>query len=51
VTFAELHGAGVDVFGLIAGSLGLTGSTPQDLLESFDPATLPTGPWVFEPPD
>jgi glutamyl-tRNA synthetase len=50
VTFAELHGAGVDVFGLITGSLGLTGSTPRDLLESFDPATLPTAPWVFEPP-
>ena len=50
VTFAELRSAGVDVFALIAGSLGLTGSTPQELLESFDPATLPSEPWVFEPP-
>lgn len=50
VTFAELRSAGVDVFALIAGSLGLTGSTPQELLESFDPATLPAEPWVFEPP-
>jgi len=50
VTFAELRSAGVDVFALIAGSLGLTGSTPQELLGSFDPATLPAEPWVFEPP-
>lgn len=50
VTFAELSDAGVDVFALIAGSLGLTGSTPRELLESFDPAALPDEPWVFVPP-
>ena len=50
VTLAELSSAGIDVFALIAGSLGLTGSTPQELLGSFDPATVPSEPWVFEPP-
>lgn len=50
VTLAELSGMGVDVFALIADSLGLAGSTPDELLASFDPATLPAGPWVFVPP-
>lgn len=50
VTLAELREQGVDVFGLIAGSLGLDGSTPAELLTTFDPASLPTEPWVFEPP-
>ena len=50
VTFAELREAGVDVFALIAGSLGLVGASPRELLESFDPAQLPKRPWVFEPP-
>jgi glutamyl-tRNA synthetase len=50
VTFATLSTVGVDVFALIAGSLRLTGSTPRELLESFDPATLPTEPWIFVPP-
>lgn len=50
VTLAELREQGVDAFGLIAGSLGLVGATPADLLTTFDPATLPTEPWVFEPP-
>lgn len=50
VTLAELRDMGVDAFALIADSLGLTGSTPQDLLESFDPAALPAEPWVFVPP-
>jgi glutamyl-tRNA synthetase len=50
VTLAELSTLGVDVFAVIAGSLGLAGSTPHDLLDTFDPAVLPTEPWVFEPP-
>jgi len=50
VTFAELREAGVDVFALIAGSLGLVGASPRELLESFDPAQLPKRPWVFVPP-
>lgn len=50
VTVAELSSAGIDVFALIAESLGLAGSTSLELLESFDPATLPAEPWVFEPP-
>lgn len=50
VTLAELRDMGVDTFALIADSLGLMGSTPQELLESFDPAALPTEPWVFVPP-
>jgi glutamyl-tRNA synthetase len=49
VTLTELSSAGVDVLALIADSLGLAGSTPQELLESFDPAKLPTEPWIFEP--
>ncbi|KAA1395287.1 tRNA glutamyl-Q(34) synthetase GluQRS [Aeromicrobium ginsengisoli] len=50
VTYAELREAGVDVFALITDSLGLTGASPRELLESFDPAQLPKQPWVFEPP-
>ena len=50
VTLTELSSAGVDVFALIADSLGLKGSTPQELLESFDPSTLPREPWVFVAP-
>ncbi|KRC65945.1 glutamyl-Q tRNA(Asp) ligase [Aeromicrobium sp. Root236] len=50
VTYAELRDAGVDVFALIADSVGATGSSPRELLESFDPAALSTQPWVFDPP-
>ncbi len=50
VTLEELRADGIDPFALIADSLGLTGATPQELLTSFDPATLPTEPWVFVPP-
>jgi len=50
VTFTELREAGVDVFALIVESLGLTGASPGGLLKSFDPAQLPTQPWVVEPP-
>jgi glutamyl-tRNA synthetase len=31
----------------IAGSLGYTGSSVQDMLAQFDPATLPREPWVY----
>jgi glutamyl-tRNA synthetase len=50
VTLTELRGMGVDVFSLITESLGLTGATGHELLRSFDPATVPTEPWVFVPP-
>ena len=50
VTRTELEARGTDVFALIVASLGMTGSSPRDLLPRFDPASLPTEPWVFEPP-
>ena len=50
VTWTELEALGLDPFQLIAGSLGLAGSTPAELLTSFDPALVPHEPWVFEPP-
>jgi glutamyl-tRNA synthetase len=50
VTRVELTERGVDVFALIAESLGLTGSTPTELLASFDPERLPRRPWTFVPP-
>jgi glutamyl-tRNA synthetase len=50
VTYAELSERGYDVLALIADSLGLVGSSPAALLESFDPAALPRTPWVFTPP-
>ncbi|OUZ07874.1 tRNA glutamyl-Q(34) synthetase GluQRS [Aeromicrobium sp. PE09-221] len=50
VTYRELTERGVDVFATIAESLGLPGSTPRQLLDSFDPATLPRAPWTFKPP-
>lgn len=50
VTWRELIDAGTDPWRLIAGSLGLDGDTAVDLLTGFDPAGLPSGPWVFRPP-
>lgn len=50
VTYEELRALGVDVLALIADSLGLHGSTPQELLETYDPARLPRQPWAFSPP-
>jgi glutamyl-tRNA synthetase len=47
VTHAEL---GERTFEIITGSLGLSGSTSQDLLESFDVRQIPRAPWVFVPP-
>ncbi|MEV7398470.1 tRNA glutamyl-Q(34) synthetase GluQRS [Aeromicrobium sp. NPDC092404] len=49
VTRVELQDTGVDVLGLIAGSLGLDGRTPEELLASFEPAELPREPWVYVP--
>jgi glutamyl-tRNA synthetase len=50
VTRTELAGLGIDAFALIAGSLGMTGSTAADVLPQFDPAIVRDDPWVFEPP-
>lgn len=50
VTRTELEARGIDTFELIIASLGMTGSSPHDLLPRFDPGSLPTEPWVFEPP-
>ena len=50
VTYEQLREHGVDPLALIAGSLGLAGTTLADLLESYDPAMLPREPWVFVPP-
>lgn len=50
VTLRELTAEGIDVFGLIAASLGMSGDTPADLLAAFDLARLPRDPWTFHPP-
>jgi glutamyl-tRNA synthetase len=50
VTRAELAARGIDTFALIVASLGMSGSSLHDLLPRFDPGSLPTEPWVFEPP-
>lgn len=50
VTYRELSERGVDVFAVIASSLGLSGASPSALLDDFDPAALPREPWVFAPP-
>jgi len=50
VTWTEIQALGADPFRLIADSLGMAGSTPAELLASFDPARLPREPWVFESP-
>jgi glutamyl-tRNA synthetase len=50
VTRTELDARGVDVIRLIADSLGLPGSNATELLATFDPARVPTEPWVFKPP-
>lgn len=47
VTLREL---GPDAFGLVATSLGLTGSTAADLLPGFSLDRIPREPWVFVPP-
>ncbi|GAA3514018.1 tRNA glutamyl-Q(34) synthetase GluQRS [Aeromicrobium panaciterrae] len=50
VTREQLSALGVDVLALIAQSLGLSASTPGDLLATYDPASMPHQPWVFVPP-
>jgi len=50
VTRTELEALGVDTFAVIVASLGMTGSSPRELLPGFEPTSLPTEPWVFEPP-
>lgn len=50
VTLRELAAEGIDVFGLIAASLGLSGETPADLLATFDIGAIPRQPWTFIPP-
>ncbi|WP_280383205.1 tRNA glutamyl-Q(34) synthetase GluQRS [Nocardia wallacei] len=37
------------VFALLADSLGYRASDPAELLELFDPATLPREPWTLDP--
>ena len=50
VTRTELEARGVDVLALIVDSLGLVGTTPTELLNSFDPQLLPRDPWTVVPP-
>ncbi len=50
VTRTELEARGVDVLALIVDSLGLAGTTPTELLDSFDPQRLPRDPWTVVPP-
>jgi glutamyl-tRNA synthetase len=50
VTRADLEDLGIDVWDLIVDSLGMTGSSPRDLLPRFDAGALPREPWVFVPP-
>jgi glutamyl-tRNA synthetase len=50
VTLADQRALGcspADVLARLAESLGLRGSTPAELLDSFDPTALPHEPWVF----
>jgi len=50
VTRSELAERGVDVFAMIAASLGVEGSTPRELLATFDVDRIPREPWVVVPP-
>lgn len=50
VTLTDLTERGIDAFALIAESLGMSGTTPRELLTSFDIAAIPRDPWVFVPP-
>lgn len=50
VTLTDLSGRGIDVFALLAQSLGLTGATPRELIPDFDIAAIPRKPWIFTPP-
>jgi glutamyl-tRNA synthetase len=49
---AKRHGAVTRderTFEWIVTSLGMTGRTPEELLDEFDPARIPTEPAVFDP--
>jgi glutamyl-tRNA synthetase len=50
VTRTELEERGIDVLELIVDSLGLVGTTPTEILDSFDPQRLPRDPWTVVPP-
>lgn len=50
VTLSDLSARGIDAFAVIVGSLGLTGSTPRELLHTFDIAAIPREPWIYVPP-
>jgi glutamyl-tRNA synthetase len=50
VTLRDLTGRGVDVFAVMVASLALAGSSPTDLLASFDVGAIPREPWTFVPP-
>ncbi len=50
VTLRELRERGIDAFALMVDSLGLSGSSPDELLQGFDIAGIPRTPWTFEPP-
>lgn len=50
VTLRDLGAVGVDVFALVAESLGLQGTTPRELLRGFEIASIPREPWTFMPP-
>ena len=50
VTRTELEERGIDVLAMIVDSLGLVGTTPTELLDSFDPQRLPRDPWTVVPP-
>lgn len=50
VSSGDLSARGVDVMRLIADSLGLSGSTPAEMLQEFDVARIPRDPWIFFPP-
>ncbi|MET0767567.1 MAG: tRNA glutamyl-Q(34) synthetase GluQRS [Aeromicrobium sp.] len=50
VTRRDLVDRGLDPFALIVSSLGLVGSTPAELLGTFDVRAIPRAPWVFTPP-
>lgn len=50
VSRTDLALRGTDVLALVAASLGLTGSTPGELLDGFDVTRIPRTPWTFVPP-
>jgi glutamyl-tRNA synthetase len=49
VTLREIVDQGGDPMGLIANSLGLSGSTPKKMLPDFSIQNIPRDPWIFFP--